>query len=73
MRWLLAEMFMGQNKLSITGKSEVKGTSQKSVMPNPHSFLYAMVWNLEKLCRPKFSRGISFWSTTVQIWEFCEL
>lgn len=58
MRWLLAEMFMGQNKLSITGKSEVKGTSQKSVMPSPHSFLYAMVWNSEKLCRSKFSRGM---------------
>lgn len=58
MRWLLAEMFMGQNKLSITGKSEIKGTSQKSVMLSPHYFLYAMVWNSEKLCRSRFSRGM---------------
>lgn len=58
MRWLLAETFMGQNKLSITGKSEIKGTSQKSVMLSPHYILYAMVWNSEKLCRSKFSRGM---------------
>lgn len=55
-RWLLTDMFMGQNKLSITDKSEIKGTLQKSVMTSPQYSPYALVWNSEKLCRSGFSR-----------------
>ena len=40
---LLTDMFMGQNKLSNTGKSEIKGTLQKNVMTSPQYSPYAMV------------------------------